>query len=89
MIAQVLFAQKLSTISLIKVTIYILCDIYHIVIDIIKLLKAELSEMDVNNYKTDWIGPYLREFANKKGIPFAALMKTLRNILGGVKVCTL
>ncbi|XP_032664901.1 probable glutamate--tRNA ligase, mitochondrial [Odontomachus brunneus] len=53
--------------------------------DAIKLLNAELAEMDVNNYKTDWIGPYLKEFANKKGIPFAALMKILRSILGGVK----
>lgn len=62
---------------------------YRIAADTIKLLNAELAEMDVNNYKTDWIGPYLKDFANKKGIPFAALMKMLRSILSGVKVCTL
>ncbi|XP_014472956.1 PREDICTED: probable glutamate--tRNA ligase, mitochondrial [Dinoponera quadriceps] len=53
--------------------------------DAIKLLNAELVEMDVNNYKTDWIGPYLRNFADNKGIPFAALMKNLRSILSGAK----
>lgn len=63
------------------------CYKYHIVTDAIKLLNAELAEMDVNNYKTDWIGSYLKEFADKKGIPFASLMKILRSILAGVKVC--
>ncbi|EFN89978.1 probable glutamate--tRNA ligase, mitochondrial isoform X2 [Harpegnathos saltator] len=53
--------------------------------NMIRLLNAELAEMDVNNYKTDWIAPYLKDFAAKKGIPFAALMKILRSILSGVK----
>lgn len=54
--------------------------------DAIKLLNAELVEIDANNYKTDWMAPYLKDFAKKNGIPFAALMKTLRSVMGGVNV---
>ncbi|XP_071640205.1 nondiscriminating glutamyl-tRNA synthetase EARS2, mitochondrial [Temnothorax longispinosus] len=54
--------------------------------DAIKLLNAELVEIDASNYKTDWMAPYLKNFAKKNGVPFAALMKTLRSIMSGVKV---
>lgn len=49
-------------------------------------MNAELVEIDANNYKTDWMAPYLKDFAKKNGIPFAALMKTLRSVMGGVNV---
>ncbi|XP_011864633.1 PREDICTED: probable glutamate--tRNA ligase, mitochondrial isoform X2 [Vollenhovia emeryi] len=52
----------------------------------IKLLNAELVEIDASNYKTDWMVPYLKSFAKKNRVPFAALMKTLRSIMSGVKV---
>ncbi|KYN03959.1 PREDICTED: probable glutamate--tRNA ligase, mitochondrial [Cyphomyrmex costatus] len=54
--------------------------------DTIKLLNAELVEIDANNYNTDWMTPYLKEFAKKNGIPFPALMKTLRSVMSGVNV---
>jgi len=49
-------------------------------------LNAELVEIDASNYKTDWMAPYLKDFAKKNGVPFAALMKTLRRVMSGVKV---
>lgn len=60
--------------------------LYAIFSDAIKLLNAELIEIDASNYKTDWMTPYLKDFAKKNGVPFAALMKILRNVIGGVKV---
>lgn len=57
--------------------------------DTIKLLNAELVEIDASNYKTDWMISYLRDFAEKNKIPFAALMKILRSILSGLKVIIL
>lgn len=57
-----------------------------IISDAIKLLNAELIEIDASNYKTDWITPYLKDFAKKNGVPFATLMKTLRTAMSGVKV---
>lgn len=59
---------------------------YHIIIDTIKLLNTELAEIDVKNYKTDWLISYLRHFADKKKIPFPTLMKGLRSMLSGLKV---
>ncbi|XP_020299192.1 probable glutamate--tRNA ligase, mitochondrial [Pseudomyrmex gracilis] len=50
----------------------------------IKLLNTELAEIDAGNYKTSWIGSYLKDFAVKNGIPFSALMKVLRNVLSGL-----
>jgi len=57
-----------------------------IIIDAIKLLNAELAEMDASNYKTDWMISYLKDFAKKTEVPFVTLMKILRNVLSGVKV---
>jgi len=57
-----------------------------IISDAIKLLNAELIEIDASNYNTDWIKPYLKDFAKKNGVPFATLMKTLRSVMSGVKV---
>ncbi|KAL0115731.1 hypothetical protein PUN28_010931 [Cardiocondyla obscurior] len=54
--------------------------------DAIKLLNAELVEIDASNYKTDWMILFLRDFAKKNGVPFATLMKTLRSVMSGVKV---
>ncbi|XP_072762237.1 nondiscriminating glutamyl-tRNA synthetase EARS2, mitochondrial [Anoplolepis gracilipes] len=54
--------------------------------DTIKLLNAELVEIDASNYKPDWMIPYLKDFAKKNKIPFAALMKILRSVLSGLKV---
>lgn len=54
--------------------------------DAIKLLNAELIEIDASNYKTDWMASYLKDFAKKNGVPFTALMKTLRSVISGVKV---
>ncbi|XP_029155955.1 probable glutamate--tRNA ligase, mitochondrial [Nylanderia fulva] len=53
--------------------------------DAIKLLNAELGEIDESNYKTDWMIMYLKNFAEKNKIPFAALMKILRSVLSGLK----
>lgn len=64
----------------------ILLQYYRITTDAIELLNMELAKMDVSNYKTNWIGPYLKNFANEKGVPFATLMKILRSILSGVNV---
>lgn len=64
-----------------------LLELYYVIIsDAIKLLNAELVQIDANNYKTDWMAPYLKNFAKKNGVPFAALMKTLRSVMSGVKV---
>lgn len=60
--------------------------LHGIISDAIKLLNAELIEIDASNYKTDWIAPYLKDFAKKHGVPFATLMKTLRSVMSGVKV---
>jgi len=49
-------------------------------------LNAELVEIDASNYKTDWMAPYLKDFAKKNGVPFAAFMKILRSVMSGVKV---
>lgn len=54
--------------------------------DVIKLLNAELVEIDASNYKTDWMTQYLKNFAKKNGIPFDALMKTLRGVMSGLQV---
>jgi len=43
-------------------------------------------EIDASNYKTDWMAPYLKDFAKKNGVPFAVLMKTLRSVMSGVNV---
>lgn len=59
---------------------------YYIISDAIKLLNAELVEIDASNYKTDWMAPYLKDFAKKNGVPFAALMETLRSVMSGVNV---
>lgn len=58
----------------------------YIIIDAIKLLNAELAEMDASNYKTNWMVSYLKDFAEKTEVPFVTLMKILRSILSGVKV---
>lgn len=52
----------------------------------IKLLNAELVEIDASNYKTVWMTQYLKNFAKKNEIPFAALMKTLRSVMSGIQV---
>lgn len=71
-------------ISFIYQSLYI---IYYCFISVaIKLLNAELVEIDASNYKTDWMISYLRGFAEKNKIPFAALMKVLRSVLSGLKV---
>ncbi|KAL6260909.1 hypothetical protein P5V15_008438 [Pogonomyrmex californicus] len=54
--------------------------------DAIKLLNAELVEIDASNYNTNWMTSYLKDFAKKNEVPFAILMKTLRSVMSGVKV---
>lgn len=54
--------------------------------DAIKLLNAELTDMDASNYTTDSMVSYLKDFARKTEVPFVTLMTVLRSVLSGVKV---
>ncbi|KAI4498661.1 hypothetical protein M0802_006128 [Mischocyttarus mexicanus] len=54
-------------------------------IDAIKNLNEKLTETDENDLLMDILKPYLKELAEKNGIPFPNLMKTLRKILSGLE----
>lgn len=57
-----------------------------IIADAIKNLDEKLTETDENALSKDISKLYLKELAEKNGVSFPNLMKTLRIVLSGLEV---
>ena len=56
-------------------------------LDSVQVLSEKLEKIDDSNFCKESLKNYLREFAKNNDVPFPDLMKTLRSLLSGLKVC--